>query len=190
MLTPPTTNSMTTEWSAGCGCFCRPNRPKPLLNSPLREAVAWCSPGMVCLWRTRPASASLLSCHVTHITTGVSDCPVNMQDAKCTFKPKEQCQEVAFTVSTGLLRRSDVKGMFLALNTPVKSSHGFYCNDSCRSAQSIKVLTCHMPQQWQLLCFTASFLVGLTPLLHPILYSSLQGSSAPHLHQHLLTCLL
>ena len=93
-------------------------------------------------------------------------------------------------VSTGLLCSSDMKGLFLALNTPVESSHGFYCTDLSRSAQSIKVLTCNMPQQWQLLCFTASFLVGLTPLLHPILYSSLQGSSAPHLHQHLLTSLL
>ena len=47
-----------------------------------------------------------------------------------------------------------------------------------------------MPQQWQLLCFTARFLAGLTTLLHPILHSGLQGSSAPHLHQHPLTCLL
>lgn len=52
------------------------------------------------------------------------------------------------------------------------------------------VLTCHMPQQWQLLCFTATFLTPLTTLLHPILHSSLQSSSAPHLHQHPLTSLL
>jgi hypothetical protein len=64
--------------------------------------------------------------------------------------------------------------------------HHFFCY----SAHSTKVLTCHMPQQWQLLCFTASFLMGLTTLLHPILNSSLQSSSAPHLHQHPLTCLL